>query len=299
VAHTPGGTGALTVAARLLWTTYPDATVWISDPTWPNHRGIFADSGLAVATYPYYDAAYATVRFDEMVAALSQVGPHDAVVLHGCCHNPTGQDLTAAQWSELGALIAERQALAIVDTAYVGLGDGVEADVAGLHVMLESGADVAASVSFSKNLGLYGERAGALVIAGHTHDQAEQVQSKVKACVRTIYSNPPITGGAIVASVLATPELREIWLLELATVRDRINSLRAGLAAEVAARGIDRCRGTATGKGMFGLSGLTKDEVLRLRAEAGIYLVDNGRMNIAALTTATIPVFVDALEKLG
>lgn len=298
VSQTPGGTGALTVAARLLWATYPDATVWISDPTWPNHKGVFADCGLAVATYPYYDAEQATIRFDEMLAALDAVGPHDAVVLHGCCHNPTGLDLTVPQWEQVGALIKAKGALAIVDTAYIGLGEGVEEDAAGLRAMIASGADVAASLSFSKNLGLYGERVGALVVAGHSPEQAAVVQSRVKAVVRTIYSNPPITGGAIVAAVLSTPDLREDWLIELGEMRDRINSLRAGLAAEVASRGLDRCRGVGEAKGMFGLTGLTSDEVLRLRDESGIYLVGNGRMNIAALTTTTIPTFVDAIAAL-
>ncbi len=299
VAQAPGGTGALTVAGRLLWSTYPDATVWISDPTWPNHRGIFADCGLEVRTYPYYDADTATVRFDALLEALAAVGPHDAVVLHGCCHNPTGQDLTAAQWAQVGAVLAERGALAIVDTAYIGLGDGLEEDATGLRAMVASGADVAACLSFSKNLGLYGERAGALVVAGHSPEQAELVQSRVKACIRTIYSNPPITAGVIVATILASPELRAGWHAELAEIRDRINGLRAGLAAELAGRNLDRCRGTATGKGMFALTGLTRDEVLRLRDEAAIYLVENGRMNLAALTEATIPRFVDALEKLS
>ncbi len=299
IAQTPGGTGALTVAARLLWATYPDATVWISDPSWPNHLGVFADCGLAVRTYPYYDDSDASVRFDEMLATLAEVGPHDAVVLHGCCHNPTGLDLTAAQWDAVGALLADRGALAIIDTAYIGLGDGLEEDAAGLHAMLRSGVDVAACLSFSKNLGLYGERVGALVIAGHSPEQAASVQTRVKACVRTIYSNPPITGGAIVSTVLADAELRALWISELTEMRDRINLLRASLAAEVTDRGINRCRGVGAAKGMFGFSGLTNAEVLRLRDEAAIYLVGNGRMNIAALTTSTIPVFVDALEKLS
>jgi len=298
IAQTPGGTGALTVAARLLWATYPDATVWISDPSWPNHLGVFADCGLTVRTYPYYDPSDASIRFDDMLSALAEVGPHDAVVLHGCCHNPTGLDLTIPQWEAVGALLSDRGALAIIDTAYIGLGEGLDEDAAGLQVMLRSGVDVAACLSFSKNLGLYGERVGALVIAGHSPEQAASVQSRVKACVRTIYSNPPITGGAIVSTVLADPELRSIWIVELTAMRDRINSLRAALAAAVAERGLDRCRGVGAAKGMFGFSGLTNPEVLRLRDEAGIYLVGNGRMNIAALTTTTIPVFVDALEKL-
>ncbi|MCX7620365.1 MAG: aspartate/tyrosine/aromatic aminotransferase [Acidimicrobiales bacterium] len=299
VADTPGGTGALSVAARLLWRTNPASTVWISSPTWPNHFAVFADAGLSLKRYRYYEAATAAVLFDEMMEDLQKAQPGDAVLVHGCCHNPTGQDLTTDQWASLAAFLRERDLVAVVDSAYIGLGEGVEKDTAPVRLLTASGVDVLCCVSFSKNLGLYGERVGALVTAAADHQTCERVYSQVKACARSIYSNPPRHGGQLVPLILADDGLRASWLAELDGMRNRINSLRSELAAEIQRRGLTRCVGVDSGRGMFALSGLTKDEVLRLREESGIYLVDNGRMNIAALTTATIPVLVDALALLG
>ncbi len=299
VAGTPGGTGALSVAARLLWIANPGATVWISAPTWPNHRAVFSEAGLAVEQYRYYDPATAEVLFDEMLGDLGKVQPGDAVVLHGCCHNPTGQDLTPEQWKRVGELVQERDAVAIVDNAYIGLGEGVEEDAAAGRLLALSGVDVLVCVSFSKNMGLYAERVGALVVAAPDQATCEQVQSRVKACARSIYSNPPKHGAELVPIVLGDDELRTMWLNELATMRDRINGLRFALATEIERRGLARCVGVRSGRGMFGLSGLTRDEVLQLRQQSAIYLVENGRMNIAALSAETIPGFVDALARLG
>jgi aspartate/tyrosine/aromatic aminotransferase len=299
VADTPGGTGALSVAARLLWVTNPAATVWLSDPTWPNHRAVFAEAGLNVEHYRYYEPTTATVLFDEMLEDLGKAQPGDAIVLHGCCHNPTGQDLTPEQWKRVGEFMLERGTVAIVDNAYIGLGEGIEEDASAARLLSLVGVDVLVCVSFSKNMGLYAERVGALVVVAADHQTCEQVQSRVKACARSIYSNPPKHGGELVPIILGDEELRTVWLGELATMRDRINGLRFALATEIERQGLDRCVGVRAGRGMFGLSGLTKDEVAQLRDQSAIYLVDNGRLNIAALTTETIPLFVDALARLG
>ena len=298
VAQAPGGTGALSVAARLTWVTDHRATVWLSDPTWPNHRPIFADADLQLASYRYYDAGAAELQPEAMIADLSAVREGDAVVLHGCCHNPTGLDLDLATWEEVGRLLAERGALAIVDLAYAGLGDGLVPDTEPVRVLADAGVDVAVCLSFSKNMGLYGERVGAMVSIAATPELADAVHSRVKACARSIYSNPPVHGGAIVSTILGDPALRDDWQSELAIMRDRINGLRAELAAELARAGVDRCPGVARGRGMFGLTGLTKEEVLHLRDTSAVYLVENGRMNIAALTTETIPAFVAALATI-
>jgi aspartate/tyrosine/aromatic aminotransferase len=295
VAQTPGGTGALSVAARLTWVTSHRATVWLSQPTWPNHRPVFADADLPVTGYRYYDAATAELDPEAMLADLSAVRDGDAVVLHGCCHNPTGFDLDPGAWEELAQLLAERGALAIVDLAYAGLGDGLEPDTAPVRILTDAGVDLTVCLSFSKNMGLYGERVGAMVTIAATAELAEVVQSRVKACARSIYSNPPVHGGAIVSTILGDPELRASWLVELAAMRQRINSLRGLLAVELEAQGVDRCHRVADGRGMFALTGLSKDEVLRLREQHAVYLVENGRMNIAALTTESIPAFVAAL----
>ncbi len=298
VAQAPGGTGALSVAARLTWVTNPRSTVWLSEPTWPNHKPIFADADLSVTGYRYYDAAANELQPEAMLADLSAVRDGDAVVLHGCCHNPTGFDLDLAAWEEVGRLLAERGALAVVDLAYAGIGDGLEPDTEPVRILNAAGVDLAVCLSFSKNMGLYGERVGALVTIAATAELADSVHSRVKACARSIYSNPPVHGGAIVSTILGDPELRAEWVEELATMRARINGLRVELAAELERQRVDRCPDVADGRGMFGLTGCTPAEVQRLRDEHAVYLVANGRMNVAALSTDTIPSFVAALGSL-
>ena len=298
VADTPGGTGALSVVARLAWVTSHTATIWVSDPTWPNHRAVFADAGLGVQSYRYANAAGHRVPVEELLADLGRAGAGDLVVLHGCCHNPTGADLTPEDWSRIAAVLAERGAVAVVDAAYVGLGDGVEADTAGIRTLAEAGVELFVCLSFSKNLGLYAERVGALVTVAPDPESCHTVDSRVKACARSLYSNPPKHGGEAAAIVLTDPELRAAWLEELATMRDRINGLRGQLADQLAGAGLDLCPAVDRGRGLFSLTGLTRDQVVRLREERGIYLVENGRINVAALTEETIGVLVDALGRL-
>ena len=298
VADTPGGTGALSVVARLAWVTSHTTTVWISNPTWPNHRAVFADQGLGVQSYRYADASGRRLPMAELLEDLGRANAGDLVVLHGCCHNPTGADLTPSEWSQIAEVLLARGAAAVVDTAYVGLGDGIEPDTAGIRILAEAGVELFVCLSFSKNLGLYAERVGALVTVGPDAEAVHLVDSRVKACARSIYSNPPKHGGESAAIVLTDPELHAAWLDELAVMRQRINGLRAQLADQLAGAGLDLCPGVATGRGLFSLTGLTSDEVVRLRTERGIYLVENGRINVAALTEDNIPLVVDAFARL-
>lgn len=293
--QTPGGTGALAVAGHYLHTHQPQSTVWLSNPTWPNHKPIFETAGLQVAAYRYYDPATRELLFDAMVEDLRGAQPGDTVVLHGCCHNPTGRDLDAEQWAVIGDLLAERGLIGIVDIAYLGLADGIEPDRAFLTPLAERGTDLLICSSFSKNMGLYRERVGGLTIVAPDPAVAEAVQSNIKVTVRAIYSNPPSLGGAIVANVLDDPVLRAQWLDELAVLRDRLNGLRAQFATAATAAGLTELNGIADERGMFCLTATTPEQVARLRDEFGIYLVGSGRANVAALDADTIPRVVAAL----
>jgi aspartate/tyrosine/aromatic aminotransferase len=293
--QTPGGTGGLAVAGHYIRSHQPASTVWVSSPTWPNHKPIFEVSGLPVASYRYYDPASRQLLFDAMIDDLRQARPGDAVVLHGCCHNPTGRDLDAGQWAVVGDLLAERGLIGIIDIAYLGLADGIEADRAFLTPLAERGVDLLICSSFSKNMGLYRERVGGLTIVAPTAEVAEAVQSNVKVTVRAIYSNPPSLGGGIVATVLGDPALRAQWLDELTALRDRLNGLRAQFARAAVDAGLTELEGIAAERGMFCLTATTPEQVARLRDEFGIYLVGSGRANIAALDTDTIPRVVSAI----
>lgn len=295
-AHTPGGTGALRVAADFLKQVRPDTTVWLSDPTWPNHQGIFDAAGLKTRNYRYYNAEEKSLDFDGMLDDLKQAAADDVVVLHACCHNPTGMDPNADQWSAIRGVVRDRKALPFFDFAYQGLGDGLEADATGVRSFVEDGAEMLVSSSFSKNFGLYRERTGALTLIGEDAGAAERAFSHLKRTARSNYSNPPSHGAGIVTTILADPALRRQWEQELKTMCDRINTVRARFVKGLADKGVSRDFSFLTQqKGMFSFSGLTPEQVDRLREEFGIYMVRSGRINVAGINDANLDYLCESI----
>jgi aromatic-amino-acid transaminase len=297
--QTLGGTGALKVGADLLKRFQPDAQVWISDPSWENHRALFEGAGFAVNTYPYYDADSRGLAFEGMLSALQSLPAKSVVVLHACCHNPTGVDLDVEQWRQVVRACVARELVPFLDIAYQGFGDGIDADAASVRLFAESGIDFLVSSSFSKSFSLYGERVGALSIVTQSQDEAARVLSQLKRVVRTNYSNPPTHGGSIVATVLSDPALRALWEQELAGMRERIRSLRNSLVDKLAARGAAVDFGfIKRQQGMFSYTGLDPAQVEKLRAEYGIYAIGTGRICIAALNSRNIDYVADAIAKV-
>ncbi|MDO9601398.1 MAG: amino acid aminotransferase [Rhodocyclaceae bacterium] len=290
-----GGTGALKVGADYLKRLLPDATVYISDPSWENHRALFEGAGFPVKDYAYYDAATRGVNFSAMKASLAAMPAKSIVVLHACCHNPTGADLTAAQWAEVVAAIKEKNLVAFIDMAYQGFADSIPQDAAALDLFTASGLQFFVSSSFSKSFSLYGERVGALTIVTASKDESARVLSQVKRVIRTNYSNPPTHGGAIVAACLASPELRQMWETELAGMRDRIRVMRASLVENLQAAGAPNFAFINVQRGMFSYTGLTAAQVEKMRAEYGIYAVSTGRICVAALNTRNIEYVAKAI----
>ena len=291
-----GGTGALKVGADFLKRLYPQAKVYISDPSWENHRALFEGAGFAVENYPYYDAATRGVDFAGMKACLDGLPANTIVVLHACCHNPTGADLTAEQWKQVVESIRARGLIAFIDMAYQGFADSIKEDAVALDLFAASGLQFFVSSSFSKSFSLYGERVGALTMVAASKEEASRVLSQVKRVIRTNYSNPPTHGGAIVAAVLASTELRAQWEAELAGMRDRIRAMRGSLVDKLKARGVAQDYGfIVKQRGMFSYTGLTAAQVERLRDEFGIYAVSTGRICLAALNTKNIDYVADAI----
>jgi aromatic-amino-acid transaminase len=294
-----GGTGALKVGADLVKRFSPDSQAWISDPSWENHRALFESAGFTVNTYPYYDAASHGVQFDAMREALAAMPAGSLVVLHACCHNPTGVDLTLEQWKQVVAACKAGRLIPFLDIAYQGFGDGIEPDAAAVRLFADSGMEFLVSSSFSKSFSLYGERVGALSVVAQDRDEAARLLSQLKRVVRTNYSNPPTHGGSVVASVLSTPALRDLWEQELAGMRDRIRAMRTGLVQKLAERGVKRDFGFVTRqRGMFSYSGLTTAQVDRLREEHAIYAIGTGRICLAALNSRNIDAVADAIAKV-
>jgi aspartate/tyrosine/aromatic aminotransferase len=288
-AQTPGGTGALRVAADFLKSTLPDATIWLSDPTWPNHPSIFKAAGLRTAVYPCFDAPKNALAADSMLAALAKIPKGHVVLLHGCCHNPTGVDPSAGQWSQIASALATRGVLPIVDIAYQGFADGLAEDAAGIAALVRDGAELLVCSSYSKNFGLYNERVGALTIIGRDEKATQAALSHIKQSIRANYSNPPSHGAAIVATVLADPQLRAQWEIELSAMRDRINGMRSLFVDTLARRGANRDFSfIKRQRGMFSFSGLSRTQVDRLRDDHAIYIVGSGRINVAGMTEANI-----------
>jgi aromatic-amino-acid transaminase len=294
-----GGTGALKVGADFLRRLLPQAKVYISDPSWENHRALFESAGFTVETYPYYDAATRGVNFDAMKGALNALPAGSVVVLHACCHNPTGADLSEAQWRDVVAIVRARGLVAFIDMAYQGFADGIEPDGIAVRLFAESGLQFVVSSSFSKSFSLYGERVGALSIVTSSKDESARVLSQVKRVVRTNYSNPPTHGGAIVAAVLSNPELRKQWEDELTGMRDRIRAMRIGLVDKLKACGTDLDFSfVARQRGMFSYTGLNSAQVERLKTDFGIYAVGTGRICLAALNNGNIDYVANAIAKV-
>ncbi|MFM2121445.1 MAG: hypothetical protein RL722_2913 [Pseudomonadota bacterium] len=291
-----GGTGGLKVGADFLKRLNPGAKVLISDPSWENHRALFTNAGFEVSTYAYYDADKLGVRFDAMLADLNAAAAGTIVVLHACCHNPTGYDITAAQWSQVIAAVKARGLVPFLDMAYQGFGDGIAEDGAVVQQFIESGLDFFVSTSFSKSFSLYGERVGALSVVCASKEECARVLSQLKIVIRTNYSNPPTHGGQVVATVLTTPALRALWEEELAGMRSRIKAMRTALQAKLVAAGVQRDFSFITRqRGMFSYSGLSKPQMERLRNEFGVYGVDSGRICVAALNDANIDYVVASI----
>ncbi len=295
-----GGTGGLKIGADFLKRINPAAKVLISDPSWENHRALFESAGFVVENYPYYDAAKRGVNFDGMLAALKAAPAGTIVVLHACCHNPTGYDIDGAQWDQVVAAIQANELVAFLDMAYQGFGDGIAEDGAVIGKFVAAGLDFFVSTSFSKSFSLYGERVGALSVACESKDEADRVLSQLKRVIRTNYSNPPTHGAQVVATVLNTPALRAMWEDELAGMRVRIKQMREALQQKLTAAGLKQDFSYITRqKGMFSYSGLTKEQMQRLRSEFGVYGVDSGRICVAALNSKNIDAVVAAIAKVS
>jgi aromatic-amino-acid transaminase len=291
-----GGTGGLKLGADLLHRVESSATVLISDPSWENHRALFTNAGFKVESYPYYDAATRGVRVEELLATLAAAAPGTVVVLHACCHNPTGCDLTPAQWQRIAATCQAGGLVPFLDMAYQGFGHGIAEDGAAVQVFLATGLPFFVSTSFSKSFSLYGERVGALSVVCASKEEAARVLSQLKIVIRTNYSNPPTFGATVVATVLNTPELRTMWEDELTGMRQRIAATRRQLVERLAAAGIGGDLSYITRQmGMFSYSGLSVAQMHRLRDEFGVYGVDSGRICVAAINSRNIDTVVAAL----
>ena len=283
-AQAPGGSGALRLVAELLQRTRPGATVWLSDPTWPNHPPVMRAAGLQVRDYPYFDAASGSVRFDEMLAALKTANSGDVVLLHGCCHNPTGANLDAAQWAKVADVLLERGLLPFVDIAYQGFGEGLDADAAGLRLLADRVPEMVVASSCSKNFAVYRDRVGAAMILAKDGAQADVAMSQMLAAARALYSMPPDHGAAAVRMVLEDTDLRKDWETELEGMRLRMLRLRVALAEALRRQSnSDRFDFVASHRGMFSRLGLTEAQVERLRTEHAVYMVGDSRINVAGL----------------
>ena len=294
-----GGTGGLKVGADFLKKLSPNATVLISDPSWENHRALFTQAGFKVESYPYYDAAKRGVDFDGMLAALNAAPAGTIVVLHACCHNPTGYDITAAQWDQVIAAVKAKNLTPFLDMAYQGFGHGIAEDGAVIGKFVAAGLTFFVSTSFSKSFSLYGERVGALSVLCESKEEAGRVLSQLKIAIRTNYSNPPIHGGAVVAAVLNDPARRAVWEKELGEMRVRIKAMRQKFVDGLKAAGVKEDMSFITTQiGMFSYSGLSKDQMVRLRNEFGVYGTDTGRMCVAALNSKNIEYVCQSVAKV-
>jgi aromatic-amino-acid transaminase len=297
--QTLGGTGGLKVGADLLRRLHPGAAVLISDPSWENHRALFSQAGFALDSYPYYDPVTRGVRFDAMLAALRAAPAGTVVVLHACCHNPTGCDLSAEQWDAVVAVCREAGLVPFLDMAYQGFGQGIAEDGAAVRKFLDAGLAFLVATSFSKSFSLYGERVGALSAVCASADEAARVLSQLKIVIRTNYSNPPSFGAQLVTLVLTTPALRAQWEQELGAMRERIRSMRHELVARLQAAGVGQgLDHVARQQGMFSYTGLSTAQMQRLRSEFGVYGLDSGRICVAALNTRNLDAVVQALAQV-
>lgn len=295
--QTPGGCGALRIGAELLKRLKEDVTVWVSDPTWANHIPLIKSAGLKIKTYPYYDPATNGVNFDAMDAQLAELGSNDIVLLHGCCHNPTGADLSFNQWQQIAERSAKQGFVPFIDIAYQGLGDGLDADVKGVRYLSENVDELIIATSCSKNFGLYRERVGALLVQTSSAEQAKAIQTQIQDIARANYSMSPAYGGFLVDTVFADQALRSEWESELAMMANRIKSLRSGLLDKLQQRGVEQDFSFITQqKGMFTYLGISKQQVHQLRDDFAIYMADSSRINVAGLNTHCLDYVADALK---
>ncbi|MEA3252012.1 MAG: amino acid aminotransferase [Pseudomonadota bacterium] len=293
--QSPGGTGALRLAADFVKTNLPGKGIWVSDPTWPNHLGIFQAAGIQLHKYPYVDADN-RLDFAGMLSALKQIPHGDVVVLHACCHNPSGFDLSREQWQQVLETVRERDLLPLVDFAYQGFGDGLDKDAYGARLMAENLDEVLITSSCSKNFGIYRERTGCLIAIAKNHEQMQNVRSQLAIVARENYSNPPAHGGSIVYEILESAELAAVWREELTEMRNRINGLRREFVDALAPYGLDgQFAHVAEQRGMFSYTGLKPEHVDRLRDEYGIYMVRSGRANVAGLASDNLPYVAKAV----
>ena len=291
-----GSSGGLKVGADLLKRYFPDSKVYLSDPTWDNHRAVFEGSGHTCEVYPYYDPATGGVRFDALLAFFQQLPQRSIVLMHACCHNPTGVDLTQDQWRALVPVFRERQLLPFLDLAYQGYGDGIDEDAFAPRLLADEGVSFLIANSFSKSMSLYGERCGGLSVVCPDADQAARVLGQMKFMIRRNYSNPPMHGGQVVAKVLTDPALRAMWFAEVADMRDRIQSMRRELhrvlVAKLPGRNFDYF---LTQRGMFSYTGLTADQADRLKNDHAVYILRSGRMCVAGLNTRNVEATAEAM----
>ena len=295
-AQSLGGTGALKIGADFLKRHTPNAKVAVSNPSWENHRAIFQAAGFEVLSYPYYSAETQNVDFAGLSSTLNTYTPGTIVVLHACCHNPTGVDLTPEQWQQVVQIVKERELIPFLDIAYQGFGAGIEEDAAAIRLFAEAGINSFVANSFSKSFSLYGERVGALSVITSSQDEAKRVLSQLKQVIRCSYSNPPTHGAALVAAILSSPELRTLWEEELSEMRGRILSMRSSLITKLKQYGAKRDFDfVSRQRGMFSYSGLNAQQVERLKTEFGIYAVSSGRICVAALNTKNVEVVAQAI----
>ena len=296
---TPGGTGALRVAGDFIKRCNPNAVLWVSDPTWANHTGLFEAAGITVKTYPYYDYDTKSLKFDEMLSALAQIGPNDVVLFHACCHNPSGMDLTTEQWDKVVALTKEQGFTPLIDMAYQGFGDGVDIDAYGVRKMAAAVDNMILCSSCSKNFGLYRERIGSCSVVAKDANTANIAQSVLLYVVRCLYSMPPAHGAAIVETILGSAELKQEWLDELKVMRDRINGNRAILVEKLKTNGVDRDFSfIARQKGMFSFLGVNPEQVARLQKEFSIYMVGSSRISIAGISEDNVDYLAKSIAKV-
>ena len=294
--QTPGGTGALRIAGEFLKKIRPTAKVWLSNPTWANHLGVFEEAGFQLQKYPYYNTDDKCIDFEAMINALKAIGRGDIVLLHACCHNPTGIDPTLEQWKKILDVVSQQKFTPLLDFAYQGLANGIEEDAAGLRLFCDSGLEMLIASSFSKNFGLYKERVGALTVVCDSANTAQNVLSHIKIRIRRNYSNPPSHGAAIVSTIMNDPQLHTQWEAEVATIRERIRRMRKLFVKTLKAKGVQRDFSFITKQnGMFSFSGLTKDQVNQLREKYSVYIVGSGRINVAGMTPKNMDRLCEAI----
>jgi len=298
-AQAPGGTGSLRIAAEFIKRQLGDVTIWVSEPTWANHIGVFEAAGLKISRYRYYDENAKDIDFDAVMSDLQNAKSGDVLLVHGCCHNPTGIDPDKAQWTQLANLCAEKNLLPLFDFAYQGFAQGIEEDAEGLRIFTEHCKELLVASSFSKNFGIYNERTGAFTVVAKTADVANTVFSQLKSIIRVIYSNPPAHGGAVVTIILTDEALRAEWEAEVDAMRNRVHAMRKLFVETLKRKGVDMDFSFIERQnGMFSFSGLSKEQVVKMREDSAVYAVNSGRFNVAAMTESNMDALCDAIAKV-